>query len=138
MATFDGNARAKLEDNNRISLPKIFYKAIDESERNELLLTMQTDGCILVYPRSNWDKRMENLADDNFEENEDQLWKMRGLQEKMKPVKVDRQGRFYIPVELREMAAIDRDVTLVGMRTRIEIWSTDLLKKRIRSRESGK
>jgi len=136
MATFDGNAKAKLEDNNRVSLPKIFYKAIDEKERNELLLTMEPNACILVYPRSQWDKRMDKLTDEDFEEDTEMLWKIRDLQENMKPVKIDKQGRFYIPTELKEEAGIDREITLVGMRTRIEIWSPAKLEEERRNRQA--
>ena len=135
MATFDGNAKATLEENNRISLPKIFYKAIDEDERGELLLTKETDACILVYPRSRWDNRMEILAKEDFEEDPKKEEKVRDLQEKMKPVKVDRQGRFYIPNELKEEAGIGKEVTLVGMRTRIEIWSPKKLEESRRKRQ---
>ena len=49
--------------------------------------------------------------------------KVRNLQEKMKPVKVDRQGLFYIPNSLKEEAEIEREVIIIGMRTRLEIWS---------------
>jgi MraZ protein len=136
MATFDGSAKAKLEDNNRISLPKIFYKAIDEDERNELLLTLETDACILVYPRSRWDSRMEKLVDEDFEEDTERVWKVRNLQEKMKPVKVDRQGRFYVPNDLKEEAGIEKEVTIVGMRTRFEIWSPDKLEEMRRKRQA--
>ncbi|HDL18063.1 MAG TPA: hypothetical protein ENH29_03320 [Bacteroidetes bacterium] len=131
MATFNGNKKAKLEANNRLSLPKHFFKAIDEDERNELLLTMETGSCILVYPRSRWDERLDRLADENFEENSGKLWKIRGLQQKMLPVKVDRLGRFYLPNNLKEKAGIDKEVTLLGMRTRIEIWPTDVLEEQI-------
>ena len=137
MATFDGNKKAKLEANNRLSLPKHFLKAINEDERDELLLTMETGFCILAYPRSRWDERLDRLADEDFEENSEKLWKIRGLEQKMVSVKVDRLGRFYLPNDLKEKAGIDKDVTFLGMRTRIEIWPTAVLEEQIKKYESG-
>jgi MraZ protein len=36
---------------------------------------------------------------------------------------LDRQGRITLPQHLREHAGIDRDVVVVGLSIRIEIWS---------------
>ena len=35
---------------------------------------------------------------------------------------VDKQGRILIPSVLREFAGLDKDVILVGVLTKIEIW----------------
>jgi MraZ protein len=38
--------------------------------------------------------------------------------------KLDKQGRIQIPAGLREYAGLDKDVTVVGVAERIEIWNT--------------
>ncbi|MFV0240415.1 MAG: division/cell wall cluster transcriptional repressor MraZ, partial [Lacrimispora sphenoides] len=38
---------------------------------------------------------------------------------------VDKQGRILLPSVLREHAGIDKDAVLVGVGSRIEIWSKD-------------
>ena len=38
---------------------------------------------------------------------------------------VDKQGRINIPQNLREYAKIQKDVVIVGVSTRAEIWSND-------------
>ena len=40
-------------------------------------------------------------------------------------VEVDKQGRILIPAVLREFAGLDKDVVLVGVASRIEIWSKE-------------
>jgi MraZ protein len=40
-------------------------------------------------------------------------------------VEVDKQGRILVPSVLREFAGLDKDVVLVGVGGRIEIWSKD-------------
>ena len=37
----------------------------------------------------------------------------------------DKQGRFLIPPVLRSFAEIDKDVTVLGVSDRIELWSTE-------------
>ena len=36
----------------------------------------------------------------------------------------DRQGRFTIPVILRQYAGLDREVTVIGAGTRLEVWDS--------------
>ena len=40
-------------------------------------------------------------------------------------VEVDKQGRILLPSVLREFAGLEKDVVLVGVASRIEIWSKD-------------
>lgn len=127
MATFNGSAKATIEENGRLSLPKKFLYAIDEKERNELYLTIENDPCILVYPRSRWEERMGRLSSKDMEEDPEVLRKVRLLQRKMRPVKVDKMGRFYLPADLKEKVGIDRNVEILGAITRLEIWSPEKL-----------
>jgi MraZ protein len=36
----------------------------------------------------------------------------------------DKQGRFTIPANLRQYAGLDRDVTVIGAGTRLEVWDS--------------
>ena len=40
-------------------------------------------------------------------------------------VEVDKQGRILLPAHLREFAGLEKDVVLVGVGSRVEIWSKD-------------
>jgi MraZ protein len=125
--TFNGSARATVEENGRLSLPKKFYYAIDANERDELYLTIERDPCILVYPKSRWEERMRKLSAQDMEEDPEIMRKVRLLQRKMRPVKVDKQGRFYLPTDLKEKVGIGRNVEILGAITRMEIWAPEKL-----------
>ncbi len=127
MDTFNGSAKATIEENGRLSLPKKFFYAISEKERDELYLTIESDLCILAYPRSRWEERMGRLSSQDMEENPEVLRKVRLLQRKMRPVKMDKMGRFYLPADLKEKVGIDRNVEILGTITRLEIWSPEKL-----------
>lgn len=40
-------------------------------------------------------------------------------------VEVDKQGRILIPAALKEFAALQKDVVLIGVGNRAEIWSKE-------------
>ena len=123
MGKFHGSTRAKLEDNGRLSLPKKFYYAIDEAERDEVYLTIENNECILAYTKSGWEERLGKPSMQGFEENPEILKKVRKLERRLKQVKIDKMGRFYLPMELKEEAGIDREIEILGTTTRFEIWS---------------
>lgn len=128
MGTFNGSAKALLEETGRLSLPKVFYKSIEEDERDLLYLAVDRQKmCILAYPKTRWENRMKKLTDQDHEENEEVLRKMRFLQRSMKTVKIDKQGRFYLPPEMKDRVDLDREVELLGLSTYFEIWSPSAL-----------
>ena len=129
MVTFYGSYKALLEETGRLSLPKNFYKAIDENEREGLYLTIEDDECIQAFPWSAWKKRMDNLSEQDPDNNPQVLHKVRLLNQRMKPVKVDKQGRLYLPPEMKERVGIEREVQLIGVITRFEIWRPERYKE---------
>ena len=39
---------------------------------------------------------------------------------------IDKQGRFLIPANLREHASLDKEIVIIGVGTRLEIWNKEL------------
>jgi MraZ protein len=39
-------------------------------------------------------------------------------------MELDAHGRILVPTNLREYAGLEKDVTLIGMGSRVEIWDT--------------
>ena len=40
-------------------------------------------------------------------------------------MEVDKQGRILIPTSLKDFAALEKDVVLIGVGSRMEIWSKE-------------
>ncbi len=49
---------------------------------------------------------------------------------------IDRQGRILLPAQLRELSAIQKDVTLIGIGNRIELWEPGQLARHSAAMES--
>ena len=129
MGSFHGGAKAKIEDNGRLSLPKVFFSEIDTRDQDFLYMTVERHKCILAYPRSVWEQRIARLTQDGYEDDDKVLRQVRSMERQLKRVKLDKQGRIYIPAELKERVGIDRDVELVGSVKRFEIWNPKELDK---------
>ncbi|SPJ16791.1 Protein MraZ [Burkholderiales bacterium] len=90
-----------------------------------LTLTRHPDGCLLVYPRPQWESKRAELAVLPYS--------ARGLQRLLLgsaiDVELDGAGRMLVPTGLREDARLAREATLIGMGTHFELWEPELLRE---------
>ena len=86
------------------------------------MVTKGLDGCLFVYDNQEWsafEEKLKALPLMNKESRKFVRFFLAGAAN----VEVDKQGRILIPSVLREFAGLDKDVVLVGVASRIEIWS---------------
>ncbi len=115
-----GNFQHTLDDKNRIRLPAKYREELG----NEYILFPGTKGCISLYPVSAEEKFI-NAVNEMGEFSADNAETLRRLTERAATVEADSQGRFMIPTDLLHLAKIDKDVRIVGIIDRVEIWSEE-------------
>ena len=84
-------------------------------------LAMGVDACLAIYPMSTWEKFTEKFASLPMSQSK----AMRPLFANAAKCELDSQGRIVIPQQLRKYAGLDKDVVLIGVNDRAEIWSAD-------------
>lgn len=85
------------------------------------MVTKGLDGCLFVYDNEEWqafEEKLRSLPITNKEARQFARFFLAGAAE----VEVDKQGRILVPNILREFAQISKDVVLIGVASRIEIW----------------
>ena len=115
MGEFDHTLDAK----GRIIIPSKFREDLGE----EFVITQGLDGCLFVYPNSEWQVFIEKLKTlpGTKEARQLQRYFMAGAA----ACQVDKQGRILMPARLRESAALDKEIVFVGVLNKIEIWSKE-------------
>ena len=123
-ATFRGVTHLALDSKGRLAIPARHRDALfgNGSEGNgSVVLTADPSRCLLVYPRAAWEPiqaRLMALSSFNAE--------IRGLQRLLvghaDDVDVDGNGRILVPPALRQYAALDHHVVLVGQGNKFELW----------------
>src|SRR5690606_14373187 len=83
-----------------------------------LTLTRHPDGCLLLYPRPEWEKKREQIA--NFPMSARPLQRL--LLGNACDVDMDGSGRILISPELRQAAGLTREIMLLGMGSHFEVW----------------
>ena len=84
-------------------------------------LAMGVDACLAIYPQETWDRFTEKFASLPMSQSK----AMRPLFANASKCELDRQGRIVVPQKLRQYAALDKDVVIIGVNDRAEIWSAE-------------
>ncbi|MFZ4516169.1 MAG: division/cell wall cluster transcriptional repressor MraZ [Acidimicrobiia bacterium] len=115
---FLGEYQHSLDTKGRVILPSKFR---DQLERGAYIA--KGDGCLFVYTSEEFESvatQMREQAKLNRTRREAARTFFAGAIE----IAPDKQGRVAIPQHLREYARLDRDVTVAGVFSRIEIWDS--------------
>ncbi len=117
---FKGEYSHSVDAKGRIIMPAKFRELLGES----FVVTKGLDGCLFVYSNEEWEN-IENKFKEIPNATKDARRFSRFFFAGAADCEVDRQGRVLIPSVLREFAALEKEVVLIGVLDRIEIWSRD-------------
>lgn len=115
---FQGASSLSLDAKGRLSVPTRHRDALSVNAGNQLTLTKHPHGCLMVFPRPEWEKFRERIAALPMSA---QWWKRIFLGNAM-DVEIDGSGRVLISPELRAAAGIERETMLLGMGNHFELW----------------
>jgi MraZ protein len=107
----------QLDPKGRVSLPARFREAFAEGA----WLTIGQDGCLFIFPRVEWERRADEVSASPLSDTAGRAY-ARLFFASSDEAKVDGQGRLTIPQRLRDAAGIKKDVVVLGVRDRIEVW----------------
>ncbi|GFP76744.1 division/cell wall cluster transcriptional repressor MraZ [Clostridium fungisolvens] len=117
---FIGEYQHGLDNKNRIIMPSKFREELG----NKFIMTKGLDGCLYVYPLTEWkvlEEKLKSLPLTNKDARAFVRFFFSGATE----IETDKQGRGVITQNLIEYAAINKEIVSIGVLTRIEIWGKE-------------
>jgi MraZ protein len=115
---FQGASSLSLDAKGRLSVPTRHRDVLSATACGQLTITRHPHGCLMVFPRPEWEKFRERIAALPMSA---QWWKRIFLGNAM-DVEMDGTGRVLISPELRTAAGISKDTMLLGMGNHFELW----------------
>ena len=107
-----------LDGKGRITVPARHRDVLSALTNSQLTLTKHPVGCLLVFPRQAWGAFRDRLIALPMEADG---WR-RVFLGSAADVEVDGAARLLVPPELRTAAGLTREVLLLGMGQRFELW----------------
>lgn len=120
MAELLGTHSYQLDPKGRVSLPSRFREAFADGA----VLTLGQDGCLFCFPRAEWEPRSAEIRALPLSEAAGRAY-ARMFFGRAEAVDLDSQGRLLIPQRLRNAVGIRREVVVVGVMDRMEVWDKD-------------
>lgn len=120
MAELLGQHRYQLDTKGRIALPAKFREPFGEG----VYLTLGQDGCLFAFPKQEWDRRSEEVRSRPLNGQHARAY-ARMFFGNAERVELDTQGRLVIPQKHRSEVGIGREVLVIGVSDRLEIWSRE-------------
>jgi MraZ protein len=119
-----GEWTATVDDKGRISVPRrlLAGQAFDANGRLTLVLTLGFEGCLFLFTTQHFERAVARLETQPFAGAEKRNMQ-RLFFSKANFVELDDKNRLALPAKLGEAVGIARDVVLVGLADRAEIWS---------------
>ncbi|MGI6188954.1 MAG: division/cell wall cluster transcriptional repressor MraZ [Clostridiales bacterium] len=115
---FIGEYQHTADSKGRVIMPVKFREALGD----KFVLTKGLDSCLFVYPNDEWsnfEKKLRSLPLTSKDARAFIRFFFAGACE----CELDKQGRILIPGNLREYAGLEKELVIIGVSTRIEIWS---------------
>ncbi len=118
---FRGANKLTLDAKGRMVMPTRYRERLQELCGGKLVITVDKDQCLLIYPLPDWEeieRKLMRLPTLNPQ--------ARRLQRLMvghaTDLELDGHGRLLLPPKLREFALLTRDAMLIGQGLRFELW----------------
>ena len=121
-----------IDGKGRVIIPAKFREALGE----RFIATKGLDHCLFVYPQDEWQVLEQKLKALPFTQPDVRAF-VRFFFSGATECEVDKQGRILLPANLRDYAQLEKDVVLVGVSTRVEIWSQALWAEYSRQAEAA-
>jgi MraZ protein len=129
-----GNHPARIDSKGRLKIPNGFRTFLEAQYGTELFVTSVTGDFVRIYPMPVWleiERKLQAVPSTNPS-------KTRFLDRVNffgQVVTLDRQGRVLLPQILREGAAMNGEVSVLGLQNYLAVWNQKRLHERLFKKE---
>ena len=118
---FRGATKVTLDTKGRLSIPTRYRERIQDRCNGQLVVTVDQDYCLLLYPMPDWEEIERKLVQlPSLNRTARRL--LRLMVGYASELDMDGHGRVLLPRELREFAALERHAILIGQGNKFELW----------------
>ncbi|MEE8118369.1 MAG: division/cell wall cluster transcriptional repressor MraZ [Gammaproteobacteria bacterium] len=126
---FRGVNNVTLDAKGRLAIPTRFRQQLSDCCQGHVVLTVDRDYCLLLYPLPDWEeieRKLIRLPSLNPQARRLQ----RLLVGHATDLEIDSNGRVLLPQPLREFAQLEKRVVMIGQGNKFELWNEETWNQR--------
>ena len=127
-----GEYKHTIDNKKRLAVPAKFRKDLGE----KAVITKGLENCLVIYTLDEWQKLAQKLAALPTSQADARNF-ARMMLSGATDVELDKLGRILIPDYLKNYASLKKNVTLLGLSAKIEIWDTEKWEEHRKKTESS-
>ncbi len=120
MHIFMGEYYHSMDLKGRIIIPAKFREVLGE----KCIVTKGRENCLTIYTLARFEEEAKRLEESA--KTATAMAIIRRFFSRAMELEFDRQGRVLIPPNLRNEGQLEKDVVIIGVNDRIEMWNKDL------------
>ncbi len=122
--SFRGINNLALDTKGRMAMPSRYRERLLEICGGHLVVTVDSDGCLLVYPLPEWEVIESKLVElSSFDRRAKSIKRL--LIGYATECDMDGQGRILLPTTLRDYAGLSKKIVMIGQGKKFEIWDEE-------------
>ncbi len=117
---FIGEYAYLIDEKKRLAIPAKFRKGLGK----KAVITRGIDNCLVIYPLSEWRelaKKLQRLPSSRADSRGFVRLMLAGAVD----VELDKLGRILIPDYLKDYGSLKKNVSILGLSNRIEVWDSE-------------
>ena len=117
----NGVAKLNLDDKGRMAIPSRYRDGLMDDCAGELVITVDHEHRLIIYPKHEWiavEAKLQSLS--SFKKQEAKIKRL--YLGHAHDCQMDKNGRINIPPYLREKTGLDKQVVLLGVGNKFELW----------------
>jgi len=124
MGIFTGRYEKTIDAKNRIQLPSRMRQSIDPGDDGELLYVTLGDfeRTLWLFTKRDFEELAQRIQTEVMSDPEARQFELQ-FYSMTEAVELDKQGRLVLPEALLKWSELERDVFVIGQKSRMEIWN---------------
>ncbi len=121
---FYGEYSHSIDRKGRLILPAKFREVAKGNFIEKFFVTRGLDKCLFMFAEEEWKTQEQKFKSVSFTKQESRIFNRLYFSGAVE-VLPDRQGRILLAQYLKDFAEIKKDIVIVGVSNRIEIWAKE-------------
>jgi len=120
---FYGEYRHAIDEKGRVIIPARFREALIKLNKNKFILTRGLEKSLFIFSLDEWKSQEEKFKSLSLNKSNPRAFSRIVFSGAYRS-SLDKQGRLNLPRSLIEYARIEKEVVIIGVSDRIEIWDS--------------